>query len=112
MTENPPETRNYGVVLVTTSSSTEAETIAAALIESQLAACVSIFPIQSIYCWQGAIAKESEWQLLIKTDLSCLRELENQIKNLHSYEVPEIIALPIVSGSTAYLDWLGNSLSA
>ena len=52
-----------------------------------------------------------KWQLLIKTDLSCLRELENQIKRLHSYEVPEIIALPIVSGSMSYLAWLGNSLS-
>jgi periplasmic divalent cation tolerance protein len=111
MTENPPKTRNYGVVLVTTSSSAEAEVIAVALIESQMAACVSIFPIQSTYRWQGAITKESEWQLLIKTDLSCLRELENQIKRLHSYEVPEIIALPIVSGSMSYLAWLGNSLS-
>jgi periplasmic divalent cation tolerance protein len=111
MTENSPETRNYGVVLVTTSSSAEAEVIAVALIESQMAACVSIFPIQSTYRWQGAITKESEWQLLIKTDLSCLRELENQIKRLHSYEVPEIIALPIVSGSMSYLAWLGNSLS-
>lgn len=110
MTKNSLEATNYGVVLVTTSSSAEAEKIAGVLIEARLAACVSIFPIQSIYRWQGAIAQESEWQLLIKTDLSSYTELENQIRTLHSYEVPEIIVLPIVAGLTSYLEWLGGSL--
>jgi periplasmic divalent cation tolerance protein len=99
-------TNNYGVVLVTASSLQEAENIASALVEAKQAACVSIFPIHSIYTWQGELHKEQEWQLLIKTDLQQFATLEAKIRELHSYEVPEIIALPILAGSQPYLQWI------
>ena len=101
---------NYGVVLVTVSSLSEGQTIATALIEDKLAACVNLLPIDSIYLWQGEIQQDREYQLIIKTDLNKFTKLAAKIKTLHSYEVPEIIALPIVDGSQAYLDWLGTSL--
>jgi periplasmic divalent cation tolerance protein len=105
------DSRHYGVVLVTTASQEEAEAIASALIEEQLAACVSLFPIKSIYRWQGEIQRDSEWQLLIKTDLAQFSHLAIRIQSLHSYDVPEIIALAIVAGSDAYLAYLDSVLN-
>ena len=64
-----------------------------------------------IYTWQGEIQAESEWQLVIKTDLAKFEALKTKVQELHSYEVPEIIAIPIIAGSDAYLNWLGQSLS-
>ena len=104
------ETVNYGVVLVTAGSQEEAEAIATSLIKLQLAACVNLVPIQSIYTWQGELHKEQEWQLLIKTDLSKFPALEAKIRELHSYEVPEIVALPILVGSQPYLNWISESV--
>jgi periplasmic divalent cation tolerance protein len=101
---------SYGVVLVTASSQKEAETIASSLIESQMAACISLLPINSIYTWQGKIHSASEWQLIIKTDLSLFAQLEQKIRELHSYEVPEIIALPILVGSQPYLQWIYSNV--
>lgn len=101
---------NYGVVLVTVASLSAGREIAAELIEAKLAACVNLFPIESIYLWQDKINQDSEYQLIIKTDLNKFAQLSAKIKTLHSYEVPEIIALPIIHGSEAYLTWLGNSL--
>ena len=101
---------NYGVVLVTVASLSEGQEIATALIKDKLAACVNLFPIDSIYLWQGEVQQDREYQLIIKTDLNKFVELSAKIKTLHSYEVPEIIALPIVNGSQAYLNWLGTSL--
>jgi periplasmic divalent cation tolerance protein len=98
----------FGVVLVTTASETEAENLAIALLNDRLAACVSIYPMRSIYRWQGQIENESEWQLVIKTDLKQFEQLSEKIQELHSYAVPEIIALPIVAGSQTYLDWLAS----
>ena len=100
----------YGVVFVTTASEEEAEAIANALVEAELAACVSFLPIQSIYIWQGKIHKEQEWQLLIKTDLAQFPTLEAKIRELHSYEVSEIIALPIIAGSQPYLEWISEQV--
>ncbi len=100
----------YGVVLVTTASIEEAEAIANALVEAQLAACVSLLPIHSIYIWQGELHKEQEWQLLIKTDLALFPILEAKIRELHSYEVSEIIALPIIAGSQPYLEWIAEQV--
>lgn len=104
------ETR-YGVVLVSASSQQEAETIGHALVKSGLAACVSLVPIHSIYTWQGELHQEQEWQLLIKTDLSQFSRLEAKIRELHSYEIPEIIALPITIGSQPYLDWIRQQMN-
>ncbi|AFZ30315.1 CutA1 divalent ion tolerance protein [Gloeocapsa sp. PCC 7428] len=100
----------YGVVLVSAGSQQEAEAIATSLVKSQLAACVNIVPISSIYTWQGELCQEPEWQLLIKTDLNQFSALAAKIQALHSYEVPEIIALPIVAGSITYLNWMSAQL--
>ncbi|MEL6927588.1 MAG: divalent-cation tolerance protein CutA [Cyanobacteria bacterium J06600_6] len=100
----------YGVVLVTVPNQTEGRAIAKQLIEAKLAACVNLLPIDSIYLWQGQIESDQEYQLIIKTDLNQFGQLADKIKTLHSYEVPEIIALPIVAGSRSYLDWLSKSL--
>lgn len=104
------ESTGYGVVFVTASSEQEAQAIANALVEAKLAACVSLLPIHSIYTWQGQIHKEQEWQLLIKTDLSKFPILSAKICELHSYEVPEILAVPIVAGSQPYLKWIGEQV--
>lgn len=100
----------YGVVLVTASSQAEAETIATTLIQAKLAACVSFMPIRSIYTWKGEVHRDEEWQLLIKTDLNRFTELETTVRSIHSYDVPEIIALPIVQGSPPYLEWITEQL--
>ena len=100
----------YGVVLVTVASSEQGKIIAHALVSANLAACVNIFPIESVYMWQGEVNQDLEHQLIIKTDLNKFPELAEKIKTLHDYEVPEIIALPIVAGSKPYLHWLGENL--
>ncbi|BAY26171.1 divalent cation tolerance protein [Calothrix sp. NIES-2100] len=100
----------YGVVLVTAANVQEAQAIANALVEAKLAACVSLLPIHSIYTWQGKIHTEDEWQLLIKTDLAQYPTLEAKIRELHSYELSEIIALPIVAGSQPYLQWISEQI--
>lgn len=104
---------NAIIVLTTTGSRAEAESLAAALVERQLAACVQIVgPIQSVYRWQGAIEQSEEFLCLVKSQQSHYAALEAAIRNLHSYEVPEILALPVTSGSTDYLAWLSTSLQA
>ncbi|OKH44594.1 divalent-cation tolerance protein CutA [Calothrix sp. HK-06] len=100
---------DYCLVMVTTSSQQEAETIAKTLVESKLAACVNIFPIQSIYTWQDKVHSEPEFQLFIKTDRRLFNTLEAKIRELHSYEVPEIIVLPIIAGSQPYLNWISEN---
>ncbi|MBE9079265.1 divalent-cation tolerance protein CutA [Romeria aff. gracilis LEGE 07310] len=96
----------FGIVLVTAGSEAEARHIAAALVEERLAACVSLLPIRSVYRWQGEVKQDHEWQLVIKTRLDEFAELEARIQALHSYEVPEVIALPIQQGAASYLDWI------
>jgi periplasmic divalent cation tolerance protein len=100
----------YGVVMVTAGSRDEAEAIAQNLVASKLAACVSLMPIRSIYTWQGKVHNEEEWQLLIKTDLAFFETLEAKIRELHSYEVPEIIALPLIAGSAPYFQWISEQV--
>ncbi len=100
----------YGIVLVTVSSRSEGEAIAAALLEAKLAACVTLFPVHSIYTWQGNIQRDEEQQLLIKTDLRQFAAIAAKVTALHSYEVPEVIALPIVNGSQPYLNWLAANV--
>ncbi|MGJ3247714.1 MAG: divalent-cation tolerance protein CutA [Elainellaceae cyanobacterium] len=100
----------YGVVMVTAPSQEEASAIAHALIKAQIAACVSMMPIQSIYTWKGEIQTDHEWQLFIKTDLSKFTTLEAKVQELHSYEVPEIIAIPILRGSQPYLRWINEQV--
>ena len=95
------------VVLVTVGSESEAETIANALLDERLAACVNIGgPIRSLYRWQGRIADDREWQLVIKTRSDLFDALADRVQALHSYDVPEVVALPVTAGSPAYLEWL------
>ncbi len=100
----------YGLVLVTTSSQSEGEAIAQALLQFKLAACISLMPIRSLYTWNGEVHNEAEWQLIIKTDLQHFSQLEAKVRELHSYEVPEVIALPIVRGSQPYLSWISEQV--
>lgn len=86
-----------------------ANAIALALVEEKLAACVNLLPrVQSVYRWQGAVESASEIPLLIKTTAACYPALETRIRDLHPYEVPEIIAVPITHGLPAYLNWLAG----
>ena len=95
------------VVFVTCGSEEEGLKIANALVEGHLAACVNLIsPIRSIYRWEGKIWDEKEWLLIIKTQKDRFEALEKKVKSLHSYSVPEIVSLPIVEGSSAYLDWI------
>jgi periplasmic divalent cation tolerance protein len=95
------------VALVTCGSEEEALKIAHALVENHLAACVNLVsPIRSIYRWEGKIWDEKEWLLIIKTQGKKFDELKTRVKSLHSYAVPEIISLPIVEGSSSYLNWI------
>ena len=99
------------VVLSTCGSEDEARQLARALVESHLAACVQIVPsVQSCYRWEGKIEEAAEWLLVIKSRRDLLDELRTAISKLHSYEVPEVVALAIEGGSPAYLDWLGKAL--
>jgi len=99
------------VVLVTCGSAAEAKRIARALVEARLAACVNLLPgaVTSIYRWKGKVESARERLLLIKTSRNRLAKLQAAIRRLHSYDLPEIIALPIVAGSRAYLDWIEES---
>ena len=99
------------VVLMTAANGEEAARLADLLIGAHLAACVQILPeMESVYRWQGKIERQPEILLIAKTARSKFDELEREVRALHSYETPEIIALPIVAGSAAYLDWLHASL--
>jgi len=97
-----------GIVLVTAGSEPEATALAGYLVENRLAACVSITPIQSVYTWKEKIQTDQEWQLVIKTDLNRFDDLAKAITQRHSYEVPEIIAMPIQQGLPAYLTWMAE----
>jgi len=103
---------SYGLVLVTAPSEEEAKAIALSLVESQLAASVSITPVFSTYTWLGKLERHSEWQLMIRTKLNLFETLEARVRELHSYEVPEIIALPIIAGSQPFLDWIDEQAIA
>ena len=97
------------VVLVTVGSEQEAETIATALLEERLAACVNVTsPVRSLYRWEGRIADDQEWQMVIKTQARLFEALAARVRALHSYNVPEIIALPVLAGTTDYVDWIQN----
>jgi periplasmic divalent cation tolerance protein len=102
------------VVLVTCDSVQEGRKIGRALVEARLAACVNVLqtPIESIYRWKGSVDTAKEFLLIIKTSRARLKALEAAVKRLHSYDVPEIIALPIEKGSRDYLAWLSESVRA
>ncbi|HCB13572.1 MAG TPA: divalent-cation tolerance protein CutA [Gammaproteobacteria bacterium] len=101
------------VVYCTCPDQAMAERIAETTVRERLAACASLVPgLTSIYRWQGAIQHDSEWLLIIKTRSTVYPLLEARIRELHSYDTPEIIALPIQIGSAAYLDWIAGNTGA
>lgn len=101
------------VVFITASNKDEARKIATSLVEENLAACVSIIPkILSIYRWEGKVAEEEELLLIAKTSEEKFAALSQAVKKLHSYETPEIIAVPVVDGLKSYLDWIDESLGS
>lgn len=101
-------------VLVTCGSAPEARRIARALVERRLAACVNILraPVESVYRWKGKVESAREVLLVIKTTRKRFAALEAEVRRLHSYDVPEIIAVPVVRGSRKYLAWVSESVGA
>lgn len=100
---------SYIQVTTTTATKEEAQKIARYLVEQKVAACVQIAgPITSTYRWKGKVETAEEWLCLIKTQENLYSELEKAILSMHSYETPEIVAVPIVQGSREYLSWLEN----
>ena len=98
------------IVFMTASNGEEAARLADMLVGAHLAACVQILPeIESVYRWQGKIERAPEILLLAKTTKSKFEELEREVRALHSYDTPEIIAVPVVAGSASYVDWLIQS---
>ncbi|MEK6682107.1 MAG: divalent-cation tolerance protein CutA [Nitrospirota bacterium] len=97
------------VILITASSIDEAKKIGNALMEERLIACVNIIPqVESIFYWQEKVCNEKEALMIIKTRKSLINDIIKRVKSIHSYSVPEIIALPIISGSEDYLKWVGD----
>ncbi|OGW39247.1 MAG: cytochrome C biogenesis protein CcdA [Nitrospirae bacterium RBG_13_39_12] len=95
------------IVFITASSEDEAAKIARSLVESKLAACVNIIKnLRSIYSWEGKVVDEPEVLMIAKTQKSLFENLMKKVRELHSYTVPEIIAMPIIAGSEDYLKWL------
>ena len=98
----------FRVVLVTCGNLKEGRRIARSVVSAGLAACVNLMlnPVESMYTWKGKLEKAREYLLVMKTTAKRLPKLEEEVKRLHSYDVPEFIALPITAGSSAYLAWL------
>ncbi|MEM3464019.1 MAG: divalent-cation tolerance protein CutA [Candidatus Bathyarchaeia archaeon] len=99
------------VVLITASNKEEAQKIATCLLKEKLIACANIIgPAHSLFWWQGKIEEAQEYLILVKTRKNLFDKLSERIKDIHSYEVPEIIALQIFAGAKDYLEWLDKSL--
>ena len=96
------------LIITSVGSSDEADRIANALVFERLAACVQIFPITSVYRWKGKVERAGELMLHIKTANAQAVAVEARLVALHSYELPEVIVLPITAGSQAYLDWIAE----
>jgi periplasmic divalent cation tolerance protein len=97
----------FVVVLTTFPVTGDVESLAETLVQERLAACVNVLPpMRSIYTWNGAVERADERQLLIKTTIGRVRDLESRLKVLHPYEIPEFLVLPVLDGSPEYLSWL------
>ena len=102
-------TDDFCVAFVTVGKREEAERIASVLVEERLAACCNLLPaVRSIYRWKGEICRDEETLMILKTRLSIFEKMRARVQQLHSYEVPEIIAVPIIAGHAPYLDWVRN----
>ena len=98
------------IMVMVTASEREAPTLARTLVEERLVACVNLVPgLRSVYWWKGKIEDEPEVLCIMKTRSALFDALRHRVRELHSYEVPEIIALPILAGNEPYLEWIGES---
>ncbi len=99
------------IVLTTAGTRDEAAKIGRALVERRLAACVNLVgPVESVYRWKGTVESAQEWLLVVKTTASACDQVHAAIRDLHSYELPECVMLPIEGGSEEYLAWIGESV--
>ena len=100
---------NHIVIYITTGSISEAKKIGHTLVEEKLVACSNIIsPIHSIYNWQGKICDDKEALIILKTKKKLFKQIVKKVEELHSYDVPEIIAMPIIEGSSKYLSWINE----
>ena len=99
------------VVLMTAGSQEEAEEIANTLVKEMLAACVNVLPgVTSVYRWEGKVQRDQEWLLIAKTTRQVLDDLVQRVQALHSYDLPEVVAIPVVGGNQAYLRWIDGEV--
>lgn len=102
---------DYRIVLTTAGSADDADRIATALVQAELAACVNtVSPVTSVYRWKGSVQKEQEWLLLIKTTASAFDRVSKKIRELHSYDLPECIQVSIEAGTAEYLNWIAENV--
>ena len=105
-------TSDYVIALTTLPADADAAEFARTLVDERLAACVNLLPVmESVYRWEGKIEFEAERQLVIKTSRDRVADLWDRVRELHPYEVPEFVVIPIVDGNEAYLRWIGASTS-
>ncbi len=103
--------KRYAIVLTTAGSDEQAQVLARELVERRLAACVNIVAhVRSIYRWKGAISEDEERLLVIKTEARLFDEVRTTLRALHSYELPEVLMLPVADGDPDYLNWLSDSV--
>ena len=99
----------YIAVMITAANDDEASMLGRTLVQEKLIACANLLPVNSIYCWKSELCEEVEVTLVCKTVSTNLERIISRVKELHSYEVPEIVALPIIGGSQDYLNWVEKS---
>lgn len=102
--------KKFIIIRTTTDDKEEAQDLALLLVKNKLSACVQIYPIESVYTWENKIEKDNEFMLEIKTTSDIFEKVRDFILKNHSYEVPEIIVIPILYGSGEYLDWIQQSV--
>ena len=101
----------YVMVLSTIDSKSKAQNIAKVLVEQRLAACVQIEQIESIYKWEGKITQEGEYLIRIKSTIDKYNQIESIIKDMHSYDIPQIIQIPITDGYNKYFEWIDKEVA-
>jgi periplasmic divalent cation tolerance protein len=101
----------FSIIYITAGDLTEARKIGRILVEERLAACANLFPITSIFRWKGNIDEASEFGIVVKTRTEKVKEIENRVREIHSYEVPCVVSFKIDDGSPDYLEWINDSVS-
>ncbi len=106
------DAKRFGLVLTTAATDEQASGIADALVEGGLAACVNIVgPIRSVYRWKGEICREDERLLIVKTTVDRFEEVRQMIRAVHTYELPEVVLVPLADGDSEYLSWIASSVA-